>query len=73
MAHNVSIPLTRWHARACRAVVCPQAVQAPSIQHLLNLAKVDSAHLRSPSTPLVEFCTRNAHAQREAAPLKMHR
>src|ERR1035438_5817729 len=33
MAHHVSIPLASWHAHACTAVVCLQAVQAPSIQH----------------------------------------
>ncbi len=36
MAHNVSIPLPQWHAHACKAAVCPQALQAPSIQHLLT-------------------------------------
>jgi hypothetical protein len=35
MPHNVSIPLTQWRAHACKAAVCPQLLQAPSIRHLL--------------------------------------
>jgi hypothetical protein len=73
MAHNVSIPLTRWHARPAGPSCAYNRSKHPLYGTCLHLPKVNSAHLRSPSTPVVEFCTRNAHAQRESAPLKMHR
>jgi hypothetical protein len=34
MAHDVSNPVVRWHACTCKAVLCQQAVQAPSIRQL---------------------------------------
>ena len=34
MAHDVSNPVARWHACTCKAVLCQQAAQAPSIRLL---------------------------------------
>ena len=36
IAYHVSTPVSRWHARTCKALVCPQAAQAPCIRHSLT-------------------------------------
>src|SRR5258705_13477580 len=35
IAYDVSTPVARWHARTCKALLGPQAVQAPCIRHSL--------------------------------------
>ena len=64
MAHDVSIPVARWHAHACKAVVCPQAVQAPSIRHSLTPCRTQfMLKYGAPTDSLVQLCACNARSQ----------
>jgi hypothetical protein len=36
MDHNASAPVAQWHARARKAVVCPQAAQTPCTRRSLT-------------------------------------
>jgi len=36
MAHDEPTPVARWHARACKAFVCPQPAHAPCLRHQLT-------------------------------------
>jgi hypothetical protein len=60
IAYDVSTPVARWHARTCKALVCPQAVQVPlytALAHTLQGSVLPN--YAAPSTPLVQLCPSN--------------
>jgi len=70
IAYHGSNPCPRWHARPCKALVCPQAVQAPSLQHSLTPCRTQFCFTCGiPPTHLDQFCLRIGPIS-EPAPLK---
>jgi hypothetical protein len=73
MDHDVSASVARWNARTCKALLCPQAAQAPCVRLWLTpcstqLCTPDRLFpLRSCSFALTITTIG------EPAPLKMHR
>ena len=68
MAHDVSTPVAPWHARTCKAVLCPQAAHAPCIRHSLTPCSTQLRSLKGlSSTRLVQFRAHNSHDRRDGA------
>jgi len=60
IAYDVSTPVARWHARTCKALVCPQAVQVPCTRHSLTPCRAQFCPTyAAPPTPLVQLCPYN--------------
>jgi hypothetical protein len=73
MAYDVDTPIARWHARACKAVVCQQAVYPLRLHHWLTTCRTQF-HPRA-ELPLLQW-SRLAPAMSlfsQPATLKMHR
>ena len=72
IAYDVSTPVAPWHACTCKALVCPQAVQAPRIRHCPTPCRAQFCPLTG-LPQLRWFNLAPAMASiRQPAPLKIH-
>jgi len=65
IAYDLSTPVARWHARTCKALVCPQAVRVPGTRQSLTPYRAQFCPITElPPTPLVQLCPSNGLDQR---------